>query len=148
MTTDRRAERSRKALMSAFVALLLERGYANLTVGEVTARADVGRSTLYAHYGGLDGLLRESLARPSAHLAALVDHDLSPEALAPLLGHFQSQRRLNRMLFAPPVRAVWVRVLAELIEPRMAAILRAGAGRAPRLPVGSSPPRSPRARSP
>lgn len=131
--TDRRALRSRQALTAAFVELLLERGYANLTVGEVTERANVGRSTFYAHFAGLEGILKQSLARPSSHLVAIVGGEVTPEAVTPILIHFQSQRRLNRAMLTPPARGLWVRALAELIEPRLPP---RPAGPAPRLPTG------------
>ena len=133
--TDRRALRSRQALTAAFVELLLERGYANLTVGEVTERANVGRSTFYAHFAGLEGILKQSLARPSSYLVAIVDGDVTTEAVTPILIHFQSQRRLNRAMLAPPARGLWVRALAELIEPRLPPPPRTSS-RAPRLPAG------------
>jgi AcrR family transcriptional regulator len=117
---DRRTARTRAALLRAFVELLLEQGYDDLTVDVVAARADVGRSTLYAHYGGLRGLLQESLDRPSAPLAGLVDGSVCAEQLKQQLIHFREQRRRNRAFFEDPLRAIWVRRLAELIERRLA----------------------------
>ena len=55
--TDRRARRTRNALRSAFVALVLERGYDRLTVEDITERADVARPTFYAHYAHKEDLL-------------------------------------------------------------------------------------------
>ena len=131
--TDRRTERTRQAVLSAFVDLMLTRGYANLTVAEVTEAANVGRSTFYAHFGGLEAVLKASLARPSAHLLALIDQTATPDSLIPILSHFQGQKKLNGVMFSSPVRGVWVRALAEMIEPRLAAMARRGA--APRLPL-------------
>jgi len=119
--TDRRTARTRGALRRAFVELLLERGYAALTVDDVVRRADVGRSTFYAHYGGLTRLLRETMDNPSAPLAALVDGAVRPEQLGPLLDHFREQRHRNKVFFAEPVRAMWVARLGELIQPRLGA---------------------------
>ena len=130
---DRRPERTRQALSGAFITLVLERGYAAVTVDDVVARANVGRSTLYAHFGGLEGLLRHSLAGPSARLADLVDQPVTVEALAPLLSHFWDQRKRNKAFFTPPVRGLWVRRLAEMIEPRLAGLASAQARPAPSL---------------
>ena len=47
---DRRTERSRSALMSAFIAILLSDGYDAVTVERVAERANVGRSTFYMHF--------------------------------------------------------------------------------------------------
>jgi len=116
---DRRTARTRTALQRAFVDLILSKGYAALTVDEVAERADVGRSTLYAHYGGLVGLLRASLDNPSAPLAAIVDGAASADQLVRQLQHFREQRRRNHMFFDEPIRGIWVKRLAELIEPRL-----------------------------
>jgi len=132
---DRRPERSRQALLAAFVELVLEGGYASLTADQVAARANVARSTLYAHFGGLEGLLREALAGPSAGLAVLVDTPPDGEASTWWMRHFWSQRRRNRVFFAPPVRDIWVGRLAELIEPRLRALIAAERRPEPILPV-------------
>ena len=42
--------RTRQLLREALVELILEKGYDAVTVQDVLDRADVGRSTFYAHY--------------------------------------------------------------------------------------------------
>ena len=54
---DRRVRRTRKTLHDALISLLLERNYDAITVQEILDRADVGRSTFYAHFGDKDELL-------------------------------------------------------------------------------------------
>src|SRR5258707_301232 len=53
---DRRVRRTRRALREALVALIVERGYEKVTVQDVLDRADIGRSTFYAHYRDKDDL--------------------------------------------------------------------------------------------
>ncbi len=131
---DRRPARTRQALVGALVELILERGYESLTVDDLVERANVGRSTLYAHFGGLDGVLKQALTGPSTRLALLVEPRVDAHDLASLLDHFKDQRRRNGAFFVAPMRALWVRRLAELIEPRLAGLVR-GQGRAPLLPL-------------
>jgi len=57
MSGDRRVRRTRRLLSDALVALVLERGYDRVTVADVLARADVGRSTFYGHFRDKDDLL-------------------------------------------------------------------------------------------
>jgi AcrR family transcriptional regulator len=102
--------------MSAFVELMLSRGYEAVGVADIIRRANVGRSTFYLHYGRKDALLKESLKHPSSALAACTRGDTTARMLLPLLEHFREQRSLNRVLFEHPVRAVWVKSLAALIE--------------------------------
>lgn len=54
---DRRVRRTRRVIGDAFVALILERGYERITVQDILDRADVGRSTFYAHYRDKGALL-------------------------------------------------------------------------------------------
>ncbi|MGD0143926.1 MAG: TetR/AcrR family transcriptional regulator [Rhizomicrobium sp.] len=134
-TPDRRTARTRTALMSAFVELMLTRGFPDVSVEDIVVRADVGRSTFYLHFRSKDDILKQSLTRPSGGLAALVGQGVTAAALTALLEHFHSQRKLNRVFFAYPARAVWIRCLAELIEPRLTALLRAHCGSRSILPL-------------
>jgi AcrR family transcriptional regulator len=54
---DRRIQRTRQSLQNALSELILEKGYEKLTVQDVIDRANVGRSTFYAHFESLDQLL-------------------------------------------------------------------------------------------
>jgi AcrR family transcriptional regulator len=54
---DRRVERTRQLLQNALSELILEKGYEKVTVQDVIDRANVGRSTFYAHFENLDQLL-------------------------------------------------------------------------------------------
>ncbi|KAF0845629.1 TetR/AcrR family transcriptional regulator [Nocardia caishijiensis] len=71
--TDRRVRRTRDALHRALIELMIERGYERVTVSDIIERADVGRSTFYAHYRDKDDLLlvscTEFLRREIAHTA-------------------------------------------------------------------------------
>ena len=57
LTEDRRVRRTKRTIGEAFVALILEKGYARVTVQDILDRADVGRSTFYAHYRDKESLL-------------------------------------------------------------------------------------------
>ncbi|MFC9893341.1 TetR/AcrR family transcriptional regulator [Nocardia sp. NPDC127579] len=56
-TADRRVRRTRQQLHQALVELMIERGYDRITVRDILERADVGRSTFYAHFRDKDDLL-------------------------------------------------------------------------------------------
>jgi AcrR family transcriptional regulator len=53
---DRRIQRTRKLLQDALLALILEKGYEAVTVQDVIDRANVGRSTFYAHFQDKEAL--------------------------------------------------------------------------------------------
>jgi AcrR family transcriptional regulator len=56
-TIDRRVQRTRQLLQNALSELILDKGYEKVTVQDVIDRANVGRSTFYAHFESLDQLL-------------------------------------------------------------------------------------------
>jgi AcrR family transcriptional regulator len=66
---DRRAARTKKALHSALMSLILRKGYEAITVQDIIDEADVGRSTFYSHYTGKEDLLRSGFQTLRAELA-------------------------------------------------------------------------------
>ncbi len=56
--TDRRVQKTRQALQEALIALILQKGYDAVMVQDILDRANVGRSTFYAHYQDKDDLLQ------------------------------------------------------------------------------------------
>jgi len=61
---DPRVRRTRQLIIQAFSELLEEKGFQNVTVGDIAARATINRATFYAHfvdkYALLDHIVRES----------------------------------------------------------------------------------------
>ncbi len=55
---DRRQRRTREAIFSGFSELLSQKEFTQITVGEIIAKADVGRATFYAHFETKDYLLK------------------------------------------------------------------------------------------
>src|SRR5262249_17076016 len=71
---DRRVERTRRRLGSALWDLLQEHPVDAITVQQVLDRADVGRSTFYAHFRGKDDLLVGEIERFLEMTAGLLQH--------------------------------------------------------------------------
>jgi AcrR family transcriptional regulator len=60
---DRRSQRTRHLLGKALVELIREKDYNTITVSDIVERANVGRSTFYAHYHDKDALFVGELDR-------------------------------------------------------------------------------------
>jgi len=130
---DRRVERTRAALMRAFVDLLLSRGFEALTVADIVERANVGRSTFYTHFRGRHDILKASLTFTSLPLARAATEAVDAQSLLGLFAHFRQHRQLARAFTTGGMRQLWARRLAELIEPGLTVLARRS-GAVPLLP--------------
>jgi AcrR family transcriptional regulator len=72
---DRRQRKTRKAIFDAFEQLMNEEHYASVTVGQIIERADIGRSTFYAHFATKDDLLDQMCVEMFAHVFEGVETD-------------------------------------------------------------------------
>ena len=94
---DRRVRRTRRVLHLAMIELILEKGYPRITVQDVLDRADVGRSTFYAHFRDKDALLLSTFDDLRADLRADIDAMWPGEPL-------DDPAQLSRAVFAHAYR--------------------------------------------
>ena len=66
---DRRPRRTRAVLQNALLGLIRRKPYEAITIQDICAAADVGRSTFYAHYRSKDDLKRQGLEHLRSELA-------------------------------------------------------------------------------
>ena len=60
--TDRRIQRTCRALRTALLELIKEKGYDAISIEEITERANLGRATFYLHYKDKEDLLLEEFS--------------------------------------------------------------------------------------
>jgi AcrR family transcriptional regulator len=116
---DRRVGKSRKALKDALTDLILEKGYEGVTVQDVIDRADVGRSTFYAHYIDKDDLLMAILADldvPGPDSSSWSVDDPAFGWTLELFRHFGSGKRLFKAVASGQSGALARRETTERLE--------------------------------
>lgn len=76
--TDRRVLRSMKMLRTALVREIEEKDYDVITISDIVKRADLNRSTFYAHYQDKHDLLQQSVRDVFAELTDGLREFISP----------------------------------------------------------------------
>ena len=101
--SDRRVQRTRRALRDALISLLVERGWDDINIQDLCERANVGRSTFYMHFQNKEQLLVSGLNDLSNALReqAVIEKSATPGALPfvrGLIEHVHEQRTLFRAM--------------------------------------------------
>jgi AcrR family transcriptional regulator len=142
---DRRVRRTRELLRSALIAMILEKGYERVTVQDIIDRADVGRSTFYAHFRDKEDLLVFGLEE----LRAAFQPDQQPPdggdakkpAASPTLAvfeHFAAHREVWRAMAGKRGAEVLIRHLRRFLSELLRAQLTARAStKETQVPLGA-----------
>jgi AcrR family transcriptional regulator len=101
---DRRVVRTRRALGSALVELMLARRFDDISVQQVLDRARVGRATFYAHFRNKNDLLLSDAQRffgmLEGHFLAHAGESRRVAPVAELFSHVADYHRFTRALEA------------------------------------------------
>jgi AcrR family transcriptional regulator len=107
-----RLETRRRAFLNAANAAFLEKGYAGTTLGDIIARSGGSRQTLYALFGGKQGLFEATVAERNAEifrpLRAEGQLDRAPEDVLVEIGI-----RFLQIVLTPEAIGVFRLVVAE-----------------------------------
>ena len=124
---DKRQQKTRQAIFQAFSDLLEGHRYESITVQQIIDRANIGRSTFYAHFDTKDDLLRSLCTDIFHHVftqnptqAYTHAHQGHPDTLEwkleHLLYHLQEHRRELQGLFKSESSELFFRYFKEYLE--------------------------------
>jgi len=126
---DLRVRRTRLMLQEALMALAVEKGFAAITVRDITERAMVNRSTFYRHYLDKYDLLETYTDELYASIYATEDpmhEDMpgqAPSGLIRFLEHIYTYRDFYRVMLGANGDARFIQHFRQNIENRMRYLL-------------------------
>lgn len=103
---DPRVIRSQRLLKSALIALVAEKGFSNLSVGQIAERATLNRATFYLHYRDKTHLLMDAFeelmeqATPLPPEEGLLDPNTAQYSIEHVFNHIAQNADFFRVMLA------------------------------------------------
>ncbi len=127
---DRRSQRTYRLVSSAFAELLGEKPYEEILVQDILDRADIGRTTFYAHYFDKEDVLGSIVAEQLEILTHQIAHATARQRVVPSLElfehvyHSQNQQflALMRSRAGEPLWEALHTALCQAIEPALSTL--------------------------
>jgi AcrR family transcriptional regulator len=86
---DRRSQRTSRLVSSAFAELLVEKPYDEILVQDILDRADIGRTTFYAHYFDKEDVLDSMIEQQLSMFTHQIAHSAARQQVVPSLELFE-----------------------------------------------------------
>jgi AcrR family transcriptional regulator len=138
---DRRSQRTSRLVSSAFAELLVEKPYDEILVQDILDRADIGRTTFYAHYFDKEDVLNSMIEEQLSMFTHQIAQTTARQRVMPSLElfehiyHSQNQhfRALMRGRAGEPLWEAMQTALCRAIEPALCTLC--AEKRSPPIPV-------------
>lgn len=130
---DRRARRTRRLLKESLLELMREKCFSNISIRDVTDRADINRTTFYLHYADtsqllqsmVEELMEEAQELINAHIQETVADGTMRPVFEPILDFVVENRDICTVLLENNVASHFTDHLQELIQKNGGKIIRA-----------------------
>lgn len=130
---DRRVRRTHRLLKESLLELLKQKAFSNITVSDITEKADVNRATFYLHFANPaqllqsigDDLLEQAQALIDTHSREIVGGESLRPLLEQVLDFVLESQELCTLLFAYEQESLFAEKLLGLIQERGTEIVRA-----------------------
>jgi AcrR family transcriptional regulator len=102
---DRRSQRTYRLVSSAFAELLVEKPYEEILVQDILDRADIGRTTFYAHYFDKEDVLGSIVEQELELLTSQISHAAAKQRVVPSLELFEHAYHSENQQFRALMRS-------------------------------------------
>src|SRR5579862_8776053 len=126
---DLRVKRTHKLLQEALIELTIQKGFAAVTVSDLTKSAGINRGTFYRHYEDKFDLLNHYAQTvyelldliPDATLSAFADVSARPAApgLVAILEHIRANAHFYRMMLGPNGDPMFTEKIRQYVKQRI-----------------------------
>jgi AcrR family transcriptional regulator len=138
---DRRSQRTYRLVSSAFAELLVEKPYEEILVQDILDRANIGRTTFYAHYFDKEDVFNSMIAEQLEMFTHQIAHATARQRVMPSLELFehiyhsphQHLRALMRGRAGEPLWEALQTALCRAIEPALSTLC--AERRSPSIPL-------------
>lgn len=116
---DRRVRKTKKALREGLIELLNEKSIQNITVRELTDRADIHRSTFYANFTDVYDLydhLEDTIVQEIRELISSGSTFLIDVFFTKLLDYLNANRQVSRLFFGGNISTAFYEQLTGLFK--------------------------------
>jgi len=128
--TDRRSQRTYRLVSSAFAELVGEKPYDEILVQDILDRANIGRTTFYAHYFDKEDVLNSIIEQELERLTRQLAHAVARQRVLPSLELFEHVYHSENQPFRALMRSragefLWEALQAALcraIEPALSTL--------------------------
>lgn len=123
---DRRTRKTRSAIQTAFIKLILKKDISKITVREISELADINRATFYLHYSDVYQVLESIEDGIAAGFLTIIDkYDMKALAINPyplldsLTSELSDRPEISRFIMSSETNSNFVKKIKERLKTKL-----------------------------